>query len=201
MAMPYRFKEARLQLGKTLTEVSEEMKVSKATISNWESGRKLPSIETLEKLADYYGITTDYLLGRSSYGELLDNPLKPIEHSMLPVLHGFPVWCGDKCGLVDAINEVVVFLDQSQIPFSDTHSIMMFPSPFSTICPPVSSPILKSELEQYQQVWLEPISKDEELRRELRGWYRVNKRYVENEFGIRFYLDTYNAKWLAFHKK
>lgn len=199
--MPYRFKEARLQSKKKLTEVSEEMKVSKATISNWESGRKIPSIEAVEKLADYYGVTTDYLLGRGSYGELLDSPLKPIEPILLPVLHGFPVWVEGKCGLVDAINEAIVFLDQRQIPFPDTHSIMMLPMPFSLTCPPISSPIPKSELQQYLQIWLEPISKDEELRQELRGWYQVHQRYVENEFGNRFYLDTYNNKWLAFQKK
>ena len=48
------------------------------------------------------------------------------------------------------------------------------------------------------RVWVEPISKDEVLRQEMRGWYTVKDRFVENEFGQRFYKDTYGNKWLAF---
>jgi len=34
---------------------------------------------------------------------------------------------------------------------------------------------------------------------ELRGWHHLyEKRLVQNEFGHRFYLDTYGVKWLAF---
>lgn len=43
-----------------------------------------------------------------------------------------------------------------------------------------------------------PFSKDEVLRQEMRGWYTVKDRFVENEFGQRFYKDTYGNKWLAF---
>ena len=36
------------------------------------------------------------------------------------------------------------------------------------------------------------------LRDELRGWYHIKRRFVENEVGQRFYFDFYGAKWLAF---
>ena len=36
------------------------------------------------------------------------------------------------------------------------------------------------------------------LRDELRGWYYIKRRFVENEVGQRFYFDFYGAKWLAF---
>ena len=49
------------------------------------------------------------------------------------------------------------------------------------------------------RVWVEPITTDPDLAKELRGWYRPrDRRLVENEFGHRFYLDVYGAKWLAF---
>ena len=35
-------------------------------------------------------------------------------------------------------------------------------------------------------------------REELRGWYHIIRRFVENEVGQRFYFDFYGAKWLAF---
>lgn len=56
----------------------------------------------------------------------------------------------------------------------------------------------KGELRGYDEVWVEPISPDASLRSELRGWYRVKARHVENEVGQRFYFDFYGAKWLAF---
>ena len=63
--MPYRFRDARIQSGKNLAEAAEELFVSKTTLSNWESGRRVPSVEAIEKLADLYGVSVDYLLGRT----------------------------------------------------------------------------------------------------------------------------------------
>ena len=59
-------------------------------------------------------------------------------------------------------------------------------------------PLSKVETEHSKEVWVEPISEDSILRKELRGWYKVEQRYVENEMGQRFYFSTYEAKWLAF---
>lgn len=42
--MPYRFRDARIQSGKSLAEAAEELLVSKTTLSNWESGRRVPSV-------------------------------------------------------------------------------------------------------------------------------------------------------------
>ena len=56
----------------------------------------------------------------------------------------------------------------------------------------------KTEIKQSDEIWVEPISTDSKLRDELRGWYRIKERFVENEFGNRFYFDTYGAKWLGF---
>ncbi len=41
-----------------------DLKVSQPTISDWENGRKKPSAKSTEKLADYFGVSVDYLLGR-----------------------------------------------------------------------------------------------------------------------------------------
>jgi transcriptional regulator with XRE-family HTH domain len=39
--------------------------VKKSAISMYEKGTRLPETELLIKFADYFGVTTDYLLGRS----------------------------------------------------------------------------------------------------------------------------------------
>lgn len=50
-----------------LKELAVYLKVSVGTMSNYERGIHQPSLDTLCQLADYYGTTTDYLLGRISH--------------------------------------------------------------------------------------------------------------------------------------
>ena len=47
-------------------EVAVCLRVAVSTMSNYENGVHEPDFETLCKLADYYDVSTDYLLGRSS---------------------------------------------------------------------------------------------------------------------------------------
>ena len=65
---------------------------------------------------------------------------------------------------------------------------------------PEAAPLKLSEIVYKEKIWVEPISKDEVLREELRGWYRVKERFVENEFGSRFYLEKYGVKWWGYDK-
>ncbi|MCK0472829.1 helix-turn-helix domain-containing protein [Halalkalibacter sp. APA_J-10(15)] len=46
-------------------DVAKEIGVSRATYGHYEIGRTEPDNETLKKLADYYHVSTDYLLGRT----------------------------------------------------------------------------------------------------------------------------------------
>ena len=48
----------------TQKELAEEMFVTVGTISNYENGVHYPDIEKLIALADFFNVTTDYLLGR-----------------------------------------------------------------------------------------------------------------------------------------
>ena len=54
----------RMARGITQVELAHRPGVSKQNVSNWESNNIQPSIELLEKTADLFGVTTDYLLGR-----------------------------------------------------------------------------------------------------------------------------------------
>ena len=57
--------------------VAVSIGVAAATVSQWESGAKNPSRESIGKLADLYGVTIDYLLGRESS----ENEIKPVGNS------------------------------------------------------------------------------------------------------------------------
>ena len=45
-----------------LYRLAEELNVSKQTVSNWENNNILPSIEILIKIAQFFSVSTDYLL-------------------------------------------------------------------------------------------------------------------------------------------
>ena len=47
-----------------MQEFCEASGISFSTYQNYETGKRIPTAEILIKLADFYGVTTDYLLGR-----------------------------------------------------------------------------------------------------------------------------------------
>jgi transcriptional regulator with XRE-family HTH domain len=47
-------------------QLAKETGISQANICRWESGDVLPSIDACVKLAEFYGITLDELIGRNS---------------------------------------------------------------------------------------------------------------------------------------
>ena len=48
-------------------ELADEIGISQSAISSWLSGKKEPSIESLWKLADYFDVSIDELVGRKLY--------------------------------------------------------------------------------------------------------------------------------------
>lgn len=58
--------ELREKTGKKRQEVADDLKISRASLEYYEKGKRKPDIEVLVRLADYYGVSTDYLLGLSN---------------------------------------------------------------------------------------------------------------------------------------
>lgn len=59
--------ELRTEKGLYQKELAVKLKVSVGTISNYEKGRHYPDPATLCKIAEFFGVTTDYLLGRTTF--------------------------------------------------------------------------------------------------------------------------------------
>ncbi len=58
--------------GLTAKDIADDMGIMQQTLSFYKIGHCLPGTENLLKLADYFGVSTDYLLGREGY-ELEDD--------------------------------------------------------------------------------------------------------------------------------
>ena len=62
-----RLKELRNEKNITQGKLAEILNVSKTTICQWETNKQEPNLEMLVKISDYFGVCTDYLLGRKDY--------------------------------------------------------------------------------------------------------------------------------------
>lgn len=43
-------------------KVSKDTGVTQTSLSNWKAGRSTPTTKTLQRIADYFGVTVDYLM-------------------------------------------------------------------------------------------------------------------------------------------
>ena len=66
---PSRLKEARLDAGYTQAEIAKIIKIHRTTLIGYETGRTEPDIETLGKLANFYCVSVDWLIGMSATKE------------------------------------------------------------------------------------------------------------------------------------
>ncbi|SJZ38382.1 helix-turn-helix domain-containing protein [Garciella nitratireducens] len=60
-----RLKALRNEKNMTQSELAKLLNVSPSTIGMYEQGRRDPDTKTLAFLAEYFDVTTDYLLGRT----------------------------------------------------------------------------------------------------------------------------------------
>lgn len=64
------FKELRLEKKISQDKIAEDLDISQPLIAKWESHQSTPSPEMLDYIADYFNVSTDYLIGRSKYRNL-----------------------------------------------------------------------------------------------------------------------------------
>ncbi len=62
-----RIRELRKAKHMTQSELGKELNLTKVSISCYENGSRIPSLETLYKLCDIFGVTLPELAGRSRY--------------------------------------------------------------------------------------------------------------------------------------
>jgi transcriptional regulator with XRE-family HTH domain len=81
-----RVKYLRTQSGLSQREFSEKMNVVRSAVTKWESGASMPPGDTISRIANHFGVTTDYLLGEekshSLSAKIADSIGKPIKQSL-----------------------------------------------------------------------------------------------------------------------
>lgn len=68
-----RVKKLRQKMNISQERVAKAIGVSRARYSHYENNHVEPDIELIRKMADFYDVNTDFLIGRTDYPETNDN--------------------------------------------------------------------------------------------------------------------------------
>lgn len=60
-----RLKQLREEIGISQAALATQLGVAQSTVGMWENGKNKPAHAKLEQLANFFGVSTDYLIGRS----------------------------------------------------------------------------------------------------------------------------------------
>lgn len=60
-----RLRDLRRKKGDAYCEFAKRLHISESTLSRWELGVSEPNYQTLRELADYFGVSVDYIIGKT----------------------------------------------------------------------------------------------------------------------------------------
>lgn len=176
--------------------------IATMTISNWETGRKLPPSERLIQLSKFYGVTTDYILGISDIEDGYNQRKIEITPEEFEWHIGMPIvmkkgdveeWvlistCSD---VVDCSGRIIsgnydftYYIDQKHFVSKNRTDERILPI----------TEVMKSE-----KVYAVSKSQNKEVTKRVNGFYRhsKDKTYLENENGRRLYYEDYGESYVC----
>lgn len=80
-----RLKELRAEKGIRSEDAAEVFGVSRATLSAYEMGKSVPDLNVLNKMADFYEVSTDYICGRTNVKKSLQADTSSVKLSQSDV--------------------------------------------------------------------------------------------------------------------
>ena len=78
LAFYNKFAQLCREKGVTPTQVARDVKIAQPVVSLWKTRGSTPNASTLSTLAEYFGVSIDYLLGREDEGSTLELAESPI---------------------------------------------------------------------------------------------------------------------------
>lgn len=74
-----KIRQLREQRGMQQKELALELSVSQPTVSDWEAGRKIPSAKSTMKLAKFFSVSVEYLMGGTEETTIESHPITDAE--------------------------------------------------------------------------------------------------------------------------
>ncbi len=203
------------QFGDSFAEfLSREQSYSLMTISNWETGRKLPPADTIISLAQYFGCSTDYILGLSNDPSTIrtDNSVVNINQKIEVPYSDLPKYDGQalyikfpdnamksQYGLIDFANKQIVLINFKMQLNNKCTFYKTVPQEELTIRSQASHLLNLKDIKRSDNVYIQSLSPDPLLQGEVSGWYHndISGKFLINDAGRTLSYEglgvTYNA--------
>ena len=68
-----RLRNERLNKNLSQTQLADYLYLDRTSISKYETGKQIPETPTLEKLSEFFGVSIDYLLGKTDIRSYTDD--------------------------------------------------------------------------------------------------------------------------------
>lgn len=105
-----RLKELRENGKMSQYAFAKKFGVAQSTVGGWEAGVREPNFETMQRIAEFFNVTVDYLLGREPQADIYTAiGAMPVKKIKLPVLGN--VACGEPIYAADEL-EGYVYLNE-----------------------------------------------------------------------------------------
>lgn len=104
-----RLKQLRIANGLTQKSVAEALSIARNTYNQYETGKRAPDIETLCRIASFFGVSVDYLVGH-------DEEMGKLPKRTIPVLGTIPAGVP-----MEAIEDIIDYEDLSPEEANDSH--------------------------------------------------------------------------------
>lgn len=197
--------------------MGRETQFSPSTISSWELGTKEPSFDTLIAIADYFGVSADYLLGRPvDNGTFdrkpfyLDDYIVEITPENLPRYIGKPVFIVFTSD--SSLNQWGVYNGEKDCFCCQKHVYQNSPSMMKYYAAPQESlPTYKSveqrldmtDLMETKVFWIEYFAGGSMNRERYSGWYHHCKDELSiiNDSGFILPYSGLNVNYYAYKTK
>ena len=111
-----RLKECRLKLGITKQEAAKRIQISQPAYLRYEAGTRKPSVQIIEKMAEVFSTSTDYLIGNT---EKKDPDRLIIEKDKNPSLFLLAESCKELNE--SQLKRILTYASQFSISESDKH--------------------------------------------------------------------------------
>lgn len=103
--LPVRIKKERLLREKTQDDMAQLLQINRATYGFYENGKVLPPIDKILILANYFGVTIDYLVGNEEKTDV--DIVETIRH-LLALLKNYPEYINADGQIVDKkLNKII----------------------------------------------------------------------------------------------
>ncbi|HOQ17628.1 MAG: helix-turn-helix transcriptional regulator [Epulopiscium sp.] len=109
-----RLRELRIERGMTQEELAREFNTGKASISHYESNRRLPNANNINLFAEFFNVSIDYIMGKSD----VRNPYITREQLVIS-----PLSIKDKNQYQTFIEQIQLFFMDEEIPEEDKEAL------------------------------------------------------------------------------